>query len=112
MRARAAPVACSLILWLLGVVVLFLPIAVSVVFLSAAYPEEGGLCSWTQRAFGPFAGVMTGWTYWSGTIDFLPSVLYFSAGSALLSMPGNSGNASPMYFVCFSIVVTLGAAIL
>ncbi len=102
----------SLIVWLFGVVGMFLPISVSVVFLSAAYPEEGGLCSWTQRAFGPFAGFMTGWTYWSGTLAFLPSVLYFSAGSALLSLPGNSGNASPTYFIGFSIVVTLGAAMI
>lgn len=102
----------SLIVWLFGVVGMFLPISVSVVFLSAAFPEEGGLCAWAQRAFGPFAGFMTGWTYWSGTLAFLPSVLYFSAGSALLSMPGNTGNASPAYFICFSIVVILGATIL
>jgi glutamate:GABA antiporter len=102
----------SLIVWLFGVVGMFLPIAISVVFLSAAYPEEGGLCSWSQRAFGPFAGFMTGWTYWSGTLAFLPSVLYFSAGSALLSIPGNAGNASPVYFVSFSVAVILGATIL
>ena len=102
----------SLLVWFFGVVGMFLPISVAVVFLSAAYPDEGGLCSWTQRAFGPFAGFMSGWTYWSGTLAFLPSVLYFSAGSALLSIPGQAGNASPMYFVCFSVVVVLGAAIL
>jgi glutamate:GABA antiporter len=102
----------SLIVWLLGVIGMFLPISVSVVFLSAAYPEEGGLCSWTQRAFGPFAGFMTGWTYWTGTLAFLPSVLYFSAGSALLSVPGNAGNGSPLYFICFSSVVILGATVL
>jgi amino acid transporter len=101
----------SLVVWLFGVVGMFLPISVSVVFLSAAYPEEGGLCSWTQRAFGPFVGFMTGWTYWSGTLAFLPSVLYFSAGSALLSIPGKAGNASPLYFVCFSAAVILGSAI-
>ena len=33
----------SLIVWLFGVVGMFLPISISVVFLSAAYPEEGGL---------------------------------------------------------------------
>jgi hypothetical protein len=35
----------SLIVWLFGVIGMFLPISVSVVFLSAAYPEEDGLCS-------------------------------------------------------------------
>jgi glutamate:GABA antiporter len=108
--AAAGP--SSLIVWLFGVIGMFLPISVSVVFLSACYPEEGGLCSWTRRAFGQFVGFMTGWTYWSGTLAFLPSVLYFSAGSALLSTPGNTANASPVYFVCFSIAAILGATIL
>ena len=102
----------SLIVWIFGLVGMFLPISVSVVFLSAAYPDEGGLCSWAQRAFGPFAGFMTGWTYWSGTLAFLPSVLYFSAGSALHSLPGNVEDASPVYFVCFSVAVILGVSIL
>lgn len=108
--AAAGP--SSLIVWLIGVVGMFLPIALSVVFLSSAYPEEGGLCSWTERAFGPFAGFMTGWTYWSGTVAFLPSVLYFSAGSALLARPGPGIEGTPTYFMGFSVVAILGAAIL
>jgi glutamate:GABA antiporter len=68
---------------------MFLPISVSVVFLSAAYPEEGGLCSWTQRAFGPFAGFVTGWTYWSGTPAF--AIWTQAIVVALLVILGQSG---------------------
>ena len=94
----------SLIVWACGGIGMFLPISVSVVFLSARYPDEGGLYAWSKRAFGPFAGFMTGWTYWSGTLAFLPSVLYFTAGSALLSSARSSADASSGYFITFSIV--------
>jgi glutamate:GABA antiporter len=102
----------SLIVWACGGIGMFLPISVSVVFLSARYPDEGGLYAWSKRAFGPFAGFMTGWTYWSGTLAFLPSVLYFTAGSALLSSARSSADASSGYFITFSIVTLLVASAL
>jgi amino acid transporter len=85
----------ALIVWVGGGMGMLLPIAVSVVFLSSRHPDEGGLYAWSKRAFGPFAGFMTGWTYWSGTVAFLPSVLYFTAGSALLSSDRSSADATP-----------------
>lgn len=109
--ASAGP--SSLIVWVFGAVGMLLPIAVTVVFLSARYPDEGGLYAWTRRAFGPFAGFMTGWTYWSGTLAFLPSVLYFAAGAALLALPGTpEADAGPAYFITFSIVTLLVSAVL
>jgi amino acid transporter len=103
----------SLLVWVVGAVGMLVPISVTVVFLSARYPDEGGLYVWTRRAFGPFAGFMTGWTYWSGTLAFLPSVLYFAAGAALLSWPASpAAEAGPAYFIAFSIVTLLVAAVL
>jgi amino acid transporter len=103
----------SLIVWVFGAVGMLLPIAVTVVFLSSRYPDEGGLYAWTRRAFGPFAGFMTGWTYWSGTLAFLPSVLYFAAGAVLLSLPRNpQADVGPAYFITFSIVTLLVSAVL
>jgi amino acid transporter len=86
MATAASSGPSSLIVWVFGAVGMLLPIAVTVVFLSAWYPDEGGLYAWTRRAFGPFAGFMTGWTYWSGALAFLLSVLYFAAGAVLLSL--------------------------
>jgi glutamate:GABA antiporter len=102
----------SLIVWVCGGIGMFLPISVSVVFLSARYPDEGGLYAWSKRAFGPFAGFMTGWTYWSGTLAFLPSVLYFTAGSALFSSVRSSADATAGYFITFSIVTLLVVTVL
>jgi amino acid transporter len=103
----------SLIVWVLGGFGMFLPLSVCVVVLAARYPDEGGLYGWSKRAFGPLAGFMTGWTYWTGTLAFLPSVLYFAAGSALLSSPGRDvGGASPGYFIAFSVAVLALAVVL
>ena len=95
----------SVAVWVLGAVAMFLPLSVCVVFLSSRYPEEGGLFAWSGRAFGPFIGFMTGWVYWIGTITYLPSVLYFSAGSAaLFSASRDTASITPTYFTGFALV--------
>jgi glutamate:GABA antiporter len=109
----AASGASALSVWVLGALCMFLPLSVCVVFLGSRYPDEGGLYSWSRRAFGPFAAFMTGWTYWTGTLAFLPSVLYFAAGSALLySAAGSTSAATPAYFVTFSVAVLGVSALL
>jgi amino acid transporter len=101
----AATGASSLIVWIIGGVTMFLPLSLSVVYLSSRYPDQGGLYAWSERAFGPFAGFITGWTYWLGTLAFLPSVLYFVAGSARLwSTESDSASATPAYFIGFSLI--------
>src|SRR5215475_4165368 len=103
----------SLAAWLIGGLGMFVPLSVSVVYLCSRYPNECGMYSWSARAFGPFAGFLTGWTYWTGTLAFLPTVLYFIAGSSLLWSPTSTAAAgTPTYFVCFSLVVLAICAIL
>jgi len=108
--AAAGP--SSLVVWVLGGLAMFLPLSVCVVFLSSRYPDEGGLYVWSKRAFGPFAGFMAGWTYWTSNLPFLPSMLYFAAGSSLYWSGGHGAvaNASPGYFIGFS-VTALGIAV-
>jgi glutamate:GABA antiporter len=102
----AATGASSLMVWVLGAIGMYVPLSVCVIFLAARYPDPGGMYGWCARAFGPFVGFMTGWTYWTGTLAYLPSVLYFAAGSALLAFHGSeSGSASPAYFIVFSSVL-------
>jgi amino acid transporter len=84
---------------------MFVPLAVCVVDLSSHYPEEGGLYVWSQRAFGPFAGFLTGWAYWCSNLPYFPGLLYFTAGNALF-MAGQAGaalSASPAYFIAVSL---------
>lgn len=103
----------SLMVWLIGGLAMFLPLSVCVVYLCSRYPDDVGMYRWAARAFGPFAGFMMGWSYWTGTLAFLPSVLYFIAGGSLLWSPSNTTAAgTPAYFICFSLVVVVICAIL
>lgn len=110
--AAAGP--SSLPIWLLGCVAMFVPLSVVVIFLSSHHPDEGGLYVWSKHAFGPFAGFMTGWTYWASNLPYFPSLLYFAAGNALF-IGGTSGtalSASPWYFIAVAIGGLALAAIL
>jgi glutamate:GABA antiporter len=103
----------SLLVWLIGGLAMFVPLSVCVVYLSSRYPDECGMYTWSARAFGPFAGFITGWTYWTGTLSFLPAVLYFIAGSSLLWSPtSTTAPGTPSYFVFFSLVMLTLCAIL
>lgn len=92
-------------LWVIGAFVFYLPLALCVIVLSSRYPGEGGLYLWSQQAFGEFAGFMTGWAYWVCILPFLPSVLYFVAGSALFIGGDRWQHLThdPAYFICASL---------
>jgi amino acid transporter len=73
----------SLTVWCIACLAFFVPLALTVLELSSRYPQEGGLYVWTKRAFGGFAGFLSGWLYWSSNLPYLPSLLYFGAANAL-----------------------------
>jgi glutamate:GABA antiporter len=70
----------SMVLWLLGLLGFFLPLALAVLDLSVRVPGEGGLYLWSKAAFGDLHGFVTGWTYWVSNLAYFPSMLLFSAG--------------------------------
>lgn len=78
MAAQIGP--SSLVLWLLGLIGFFIPLALAVLALSARVPGEGGLYLWSKTAFGEMHGFIAGWTYWISNLTYLPSMLLFSAG--------------------------------
>jgi glutamate:GABA antiporter len=49
--------------WVLGVALLFLPVAGVVDYCARLWPQEGGVYQWTKHALGPFAGFMTAWNF-------------------------------------------------
>src|SRR5437667_4874057 len=79
--AAAGP--SSIVIWSVGCVTYFVPLTFCVLELSSRYPEEGGIYLWSKKAFGEFAGFMTGWMYWTANLPYYPGVLYFAAGNAL-----------------------------
>jgi amino acid transporter len=103
--AAAAAGPSSLPVWIIGCLAMFVPLSIAVVFLSRLHPDEGGLYVWSKYAFGPFAGFITGWTYWASNLPYFPALLYFAAGNALF-MAGSRGAglaASPWYFIAVAL---------
>jgi len=96
----------TLIIWIVGLVGFFIPLAASVLELSSRYPQEGGLYVWTREAFGDFSGFIAAWTYWMSNLPYFPGVLYFGAGSVLFAFGARwqSFTASASYYAAFAIV--------
>ena len=78
--------------------------------LSSRYPEEGGIYLWSKKAFGEFAGFMTGWMYWTANLPYYPGVLYFAAGNALFIGGDRWQHLSNSSFF-FILTATIGLAI-
>lgn len=108
--AAAGP--SAVVIWIGAGLVFYLPLMFTVLELSSRYPNEGGCYVWSKRAFGDFAGFMTGWTYWTCNLPYFPGLFYFTAASALF-IGGASWQGvtdSPAYYIGFSLgALTLAA---
>ena len=95
----------SIILWLLAVLLFFIPQGLAVLELSSRLPEEGGIYVWTREAFGPLHGFICGWAYWVNSLIYYPSVIIFVAGNAVFMLgrqyAGLADNT--LYQVIFSL---------
>ncbi len=103
LAAAAGP--STIVIWLMGVLVVFIPLALCVMELSSRYPEEGGMYIWSKHAFGDFAGYLTGWIYWSSNLPYFPVLLYFAASNALY-VSGDRWHglqSSASFFIAFSV---------
>lgn len=96
----------SILVWVGALFGFYLPLTLAIVELSSRYPQEGGLYVWTRQAFGPFAGFMAGWSYFTSNLPYFPSVFYFDAGNALFIGGARFQHLhdSPAFFVGFSLI--------
>jgi amino acid transporter len=72
----------SLGLWLVAMVIFFLPSAVAVRELADIDPGAGGIYRWVRSAFGPLHGFVAGWGYWVNNLFYFPSLLVSTAAIA------------------------------
>src|SRR3989442_8989543 len=78
----------SLGLWLLAMVVFFLPSAIAVRELADIDPGAGGIYRWVRRAFGPLHGFVAGGGDWGHKLFYFPSLLVPTAAiSAYAARP-------------------------
>jgi amino acid transporter len=110
--AAAGP--SSIVVWIGAALGMFLPVSLCTVALAARHPDEGGLYVWSKLAFGPFAGFLTGWTYWTSNLPYFAGMLYFAAGCARWIGGGGAHalTGSPAWFVGFAVFGLGSAALL
>lgn len=90
----------SLVLWVIAMVIFFLPSAVAVRELTDIDPGEGGIYRWVTRAFGPRHGFVAGWGYWVNNLVYYPSLLFTSGAiAAYVGGPGSVYLAENPWFV-------------
>ena len=72
----------SLLLWLVAMLVFFIPSAVVVRELTDIDAGSGGIYRWVTRAFGGRHGFVAGWGYWVNNLFYFPSLLVTTAAIA------------------------------
>ena len=70
----------SLVLWVLALLVFFVPSGLAVMELSTRLPGQGGVYQWAKHAFGDMHGFIAGWSYWISNLVYFPSLLLFVSG--------------------------------
>jgi amino acid transporter len=108
--AAAGP--SAVVIWLMACLAFYVPLMFTVLELSSRYPSEGGCYNWSKRAFGDFAGFITGWTYWTSNLPYFPGLFYFTAAAALFigGPHWRELGESPLYFIGFSLLALVLAA--
>lgn len=74
----------SITIWIITAIVFFLPYGLLSAELGSTFPDDGGIVSWVNRAFGEKASVLVGWMYWINVAFWMPAV--FTAFSGWLSL--------------------------
>jgi glutamate:GABA antiporter len=86
-------------LWMISILLFFLPQGIAVIELAHRYPGEGGVYLWAKEVFGEFHGFLSGWCYWTNNMLYVPTVmLYFVGVSVFVLGPGHQGLADNKVF--------------
>jgi glutamate:GABA antiporter len=97
----------SLPLWLLALVVFYVPLSVATVELTSRFPGTGSLYGWARDGLGPISGFVCGWFYWVSLLPYFASLVYFLASLAL-SAVGADVHDTKLY-LAISIMIVLVA---
>jgi amino acid transporter len=73
--AAAGP--ASLPMWIAAVISFMAPLVIATAAMVSRFEGEGGIYIWTREPFGPFAGFVCGWLYWTCNIPFFSGLLVF-----------------------------------
>jgi amino acid transporter len=103
------------VVWVIAMLLFYVPMATSVIFLNRRMPLEGGLYIWAREGFGDLVGFLTAWNLWvygiavTATILFaIPTELSYLIGPSAAWLP-ESHLASVAIVVTILIGITFAA---
>ena len=101
------------LVWLLAIVLFYIPQAAVVIYLSRIMPLEGGIYQWAKLAFNEFAGFMVAWNLWLLSIMviamggmFVTTNISYAIGESAAWMPDSKWCVS---LISCALVVGLGS---
>jgi amino acid transporter len=100
----------SLPMWLLALIVFFVPLSVATAELTSRYDAEGGIYAWARDGIGPLAGFICGWFYWLALMPYFATILYFLS-QLVVSAFGIAAKDPLIYIAISTAILGLVAAI-
>lgn len=73
----------SVIMYLIVMILLFVPSSIVISELNSRLPGEGGFYNWVKQAFGDIHAFIVAWSYWLSSIVWFPTVCLFISTSAV-----------------------------
>ncbi|HWA04693.1 MAG TPA: APC family permease [Rhizomicrobium sp.] len=95
----------SLPLWLLAMLVFFVPLCVATAELAGRHEGEGGIYLWARDGIGPLAGFICGWLYWISLMPYFAGILYFLSGLAIGAVGGDPKDT--LLYISISVAISL-----
>ncbi|SRR5579862_8879 len=97
----------SLPMWLLALIVFFVPLSVATAELTSRYDAEGGIYAWARDGIGPLAGFICGWFYWLALMPYFATILYFLSGLIIAAIGADPKNALLYIAISTAILVVV-----
>jgi len=100
-------------LWIISLLLFFLPQGIAVIELAHRFPGEGGVYLWAKEVFGDFHGFLSGWCYWTNNMMYVPTIMLYFVGVSVFALgPGHAGLADSKPFALAASVVLLSILVI
>jgi amino acid transporter len=97
--------------WMAAMLIFYLPMAASVIYLNREMPLEGGLYVWTRTAFGDLGGFMIGWNLWVYGLVITAAILYETPTAVFYLIGPTAAWLPESHIAVFAIVAVITLAI-
>ena len=98
--------------WLFAILLFYVPVAVTVIYLNGLMPLEGGLYQWAKFGFNDFAGFIVAWNLWllgivvmAGTGLVIATQLNYAIGDRAAWMPASRWFVSGLNAALIALII-------